>query len=547
MRTRYEVSDEKLRGGFYSPKPLVKACLDRVAALTQLEELRLLEPSAGDGAFLRGLDAHPIGDRLRDILAVELVASEADKCRSALCSRQAQVVTGSFLAWAQATGEKFDIAVGNPPFVRFQFVGDDDKRLALEIMRMAGLPFRRVSNLWIPVTLGALLHLRAGGVFAFIIPSECLTGVSAGLIREWLLKNVDELQVEMFPPGTFPEVLQQVVVLSGKRRTTTRLSTHAPLRFVDYLADGRRAKSWSHSAAVDTHTWTRYLLSPSHLDAYTEATRFPAVERLGALAKIEVSTVTGANDFFCVTTSQLREYDLSPWSVPLLSRIRHAKGLTFAASDYSEVVASEQKAHLLYFDGQAGDALEAAGPARYLATGIAMGIDRRYKCRIRRPWYRVPLVKPGQVLLSKRSHRFPRLVLNDAQVATTDTIYQGFVSSSSRVNPAALVAGFHNSLTLLSCEIEGRSFGGGVLELVPSEIARVAVPNMPAMGAELSALDSLARLSTDATRLVDNTDQLLSKLNPDFEPARLEQLRDAYSLLSDRRLERSEVPVLAPS
>lgn len=39
----------------------------------------------------------------------------------------------------------------------------------------------------------------------------------------------------------------------------------------------------------------------------------------------------------------------------------------------------------------------------------------------------------------------------------------------------AFAASFHNSFTLLWAEIEGRSFGGGVLELVPSEVGRLKV------------------------------------------------------------------------
>ena len=35
MRTRDEVTAEKLRGGFYSPDPLVDLCLDRIASLTR--------------------------------------------------------------------------------------------------------------------------------------------------------------------------------------------------------------------------------------------------------------------------------------------------------------------------------------------------------------------------------------------------------------------------------------------------------------------------------------------------------------------------------
>ena len=44
---------------------------------------------------------------------------------------------------------------------------------------------------------------------------------------------------------------------------------------------------------------------------------------------------------------------------------------------------------------------------------------------------------------------------------TSDTIYRGRTLTDV-LTPGAFAANFHNSLTLLSAELEGRSFGGGV-------------------------------------------------------------------------------------
>src|SRR3546814_8927677 len=80
MKTRDEVTADKLRGGFYTPDGLVDLCLARIAALTRGRSgLRLLEPSSGDGAFIRGVARSSIRDRVESIDAVELLESEAAK------------------------------------------------------------------------------------------------------------------------------------------------------------------------------------------------------------------------------------------------------------------------------------------------------------------------------------------------------------------------------------------------------------------------------------------------------------------------------------
>src|SRR6266536_1962199 len=125
MRTREEVSAEKIRGGFYSPPDLVKVCWDRVHMLVgDRRDLRILEPSAGDGTFIRGLSHHRLAAQVRLVTAIEVLESEAKKCSAAAFdpTLQADVIEDSVISWSCTTDAMFDVAVGNPPFVRFQFV-----------------------------------------------------------------------------------------------------------------------------------------------------------------------------------------------------------------------------------------------------------------------------------------------------------------------------------------------------------------------------------------------------------------------------------------
>jgi adenine-specific DNA methylase len=87
----------------------------------------------------------------------------------------------------------------------------------------------------------------------------------------------------------------------------------------------------------------------------------------------------------------------------------------------------------------------------------------------------------------KRSHDFPRLVLNKANAFTTDTAYR--IRPSDATESAHLVRCFVNSATMLSAELEGRHYGGGVLELVPSEIEKLVVVMPAECPGDVLALD----------------------------------------------------------
>jgi len=549
LKTRAEVSAEKLRGGFYTPPALVARCLDVAAGLLGGRSgLRVLEPSAGDGAFLRGLAGHPLGGRVAAVTAIEPDASEAAAARAAL-AWPGEVRVESALAWPGEVGggrprawpgdarvgsgpagtapAGYDLAVGNPPFVRYQFIGPADRQAALALGERLGEPLGGVANLWIPVLLAALDQLAPGGAFAFVVPAELFTGVSAGSARRWLLAWTDELSAELVPPGAFAGALQEVVVLAGRRRATPRLGPAA----LAMREPG--AAPWTWPADPAAPTWMPALLSADAAGAWAEALALPAVRRLGDVARFEVAIVTGANGFFSVDDAQVAAHGLGAWARPLLPRIRHAPGLRFDAAEHAALAAGGGPARLLHFAAGEPDPRAFAGPAAYLAAGEAAGLPARHKCGIREPWFRVPHVRAGRFMLSKRCHLHPRVVLNEAGVLTTDTIYRGALRAAG--DEGAFVASFHNGLTMLAAELGGRSFGGGVLELVPSEIARLPVVLAPGAGGWLDGLDALARAGGD---LVAATDARLAQAGVGLDAALLDRLRAGATAMRGRRLAR---------
>lgn len=539
MKTALEVSPEKLRGGFYTPAALVGVCLDRVAELLPAgaRDLRVLEPSAGDGAFLRGLAHSPLGRRVGEVRGIELNELEAEKARQALAAGglPGTIHRGSAVAWAQDAGREWDVAVGNPPFVRFQFVSAADRTAATRLGERLGVSFRGVSNLWIPLLLGALDALRPGGAFAFVIPTECFTGISARVVRSWLVRYAERPHFDLFPPGSFPGVLQEVTVLSGIRGEAAAGTTRE-MTISEHGRDGG-VRRWRHLVGTD-ETWTRYLLDPPHLDALVAARELPRVRPLGDLATFEVSIVTGANDFFSASSATVARHGLQPWARPLLPRIRHAPGLRYGAEDQARTDAAGAKGWLLDFGPERPDPERSPGAAAYLRTGEEARLPARYKCRIREPWYRVPGIRSGALMLSKRSHAFPRVVVNEAGALTTDTIYRGRLLAGARLSPEAVAAGFHNSLTLLTAELEGRSFGGGVLELVPSEVRRLSLPADDRLAEALPALDRTAREDAPEA-LIARTNDLLAAHH--LVPADLlELLEEARRLLLARRFARTD-------
>jgi hypothetical protein len=133
------------------------------------------------------------------------------------------------------------------------------------------------------------------------------------------------------------------------------------------------------------------------------------------------------------------------------------------------------------------------------------------------------------------------LVLNEAGALNTNTIHGVKLTDADRA--PQLAAGFLNSLTLLSAELCGRSYGGGVLKLEPSEAEALLIPpTAPALASELPQIDSLLRAGKlgDVLDLVDSA--TLGAQGLDLSDQEIGQLRDSRERLCARRHARGKTP-----
>ena len=534
MKLITEVDSNKIRGGFYTPPALVDTCLSRLKSLIDIERpAHFLEPSSGDGAFIRGISRMRTGKP--SITCIELIESEAARCDQEIgrLGLTGSVVHDSFFAWASQSKQKFDAFVGNPPFIRYQFVPPEDRSLAEFMMRLKGFELQGVSNYWIPFVILGLEFLREGGAFSIVLPAEIFSTISGGQVRSYLIGHFESLRVDLYPRDTFPDILQDVLVVSGVRSAKAKKN-----RIVTFSETIKGvAREWSHDISDATESWKRYLLTRDEWDAFTTAKSLAGFSQLKDLATIGVAIVTGANDFFTVDDATLEEFDLKRWARPLLARTSDSPGVIFESADHAAARSSGNKAWILDFAEGRPDPLAFKLPKRYIEMGISQELNARFKCRIRTPWYRVPGLVSGKLMITKRSHQHHRLILNKPAVFTTDTIYRGQLKALHAGREAEIVACFHNSLTLLSAELEGRSYGGGVLELVPSEVGRLITPLIAASD-HIVELDKISRNSGGQLdqngRLIDATDQILSKMVPGYSKV-LERLSFARAKLRDRR------------
>lgn len=533
-------SAQKLRGGYYTP-PDVAAFLARWALGTG--PARVLEPSCGDGAFLRVLAALA-PERVAQVHACERDPAEAAKAQQAAGPLPLALHTGDFLAWAEAATEQdveFDAILGNPPFIRYQYLEAALQDRAARLFARHGLRFTRHTNAWVPFVVASLALLRPGGRLGMVVPAELLHVLHAQSLRDHLLGACARVTVLDPAELYFEGALQGVVLLMLEKRDrpggagglavqTVRgrgLLAGCPTALVDGLArtDARRLQG---------QKWMAALLTAEERALLDRLGAHPAVHPLGAVAAVSVGIVTGANRFFLVTEETARAHGLQPHCQPMFGRSEHVPGVVYDAAVHAANAAAGRPT--CFVDLRGIDPADLApGPRAYVAAGEAAGLHRRYKCRIRTPWYAVPSVSSAPVAMLKRCHDHPRLVHNQLGALTTDTAYR--IVPRAPHDAARLVGAFVNSLTALGAELAGRHYGGGVLELVPSEIRGLPLPLAPGAPPRRDRLDAMMRDNTPAEAIFAEQDPAL--LGPlGLGAAELATLQGAWARLRDRRQRR---------
>lgn len=458
-RYRKNGAREKVLGAVYTP-PRVAAALTRWAVRSGSDAV--LDPACGEGVFLSAARTRlaDLGARRPQCVGVDIDPETAAQT-GAVCS--------DFFAWA-ATAPKQDVIVGNPPFIRSHLFPEASRALAFAAMQRMGLHPSRLMSTWAPFLAVCCGLLKPTGRLAMVIPEEFLAVSYAAELRQFLLRRFRQVVVCFPEANIFPGVQQAVVLLLCDNVA----EKPAGLFTLDYadLEGGnyervQAAPPWNWNSK-----WSHLFLSARErrlLDEWRPNLSWRALAEYG---RVEVGIVTGDNNYFV-----LRPQDAERFSerhlVPIVTSARDLRGIRFGADDFQQMVAESRPSYLLHL--QAPRPMLGASERDYIEMGERHKVAQRYKCRIREPWYAVPSVWEPDAILLRQAGDMPRLVHLAKKCTATDTMHRVTWEQPSLGRRHAV--SFLNTWTLLTAELTGRSYGGGVLELMPGEANRLPLPD----------------------------------------------------------------------
>lgn len=536
MKLITEASSEKLRGGFYTPEPIAEFVLRW--GINGSKNLDILEPSCGDGVFLEQL--HKNNFEYQSITAIELDNEEALKADK-IDLKTKRIINDDFHAFCNNTEQRFDLIVGNPPYIRYQFFDRKQQAEASNIFIKAGLTYSKLTNAWVSFVVGSSLLLKDnGGKIGFVLPAEILQVSFAQQLRRFLAQFYNKINIISFEKLVFPNIQQEVVLLlCEKNKSTEHYIEHIELKDAAGLKtlDFNRLKSPQKRIDFKSNKWTFYFLEQEEIDFLENIAQKRKIPTLEKYAKVEVGITTGSNDFFTVPLSTVEEYDLQHYAKPMVGRSVQVNSVIFNQKDWENNKFSKAKAHLLVFP-EKQHLNQKNGAVKYIAHGESLGINKGYKTSIRNDWFVVPSLKISDALFIRRNNLYPRLIINQAQAYTTDTMHRVFLRPGTNLN--AFTASYYNSLSLALTEVCGRSHGGGVLELMPNEVEKILLPYHIDNEKLLKEIDALIRNKTNIEEIVKITNEIILKQHYGLTEKEINIAHSIWKKLSFRRLNRGK-------
>ena len=540
---------DKLRGGYYTSARVAEWLCEW--AIRSAGDV-ILEPSCVDGAFIEAaagrllaLGASP-ARIARQLTGVEIIPAEArvaaERLRPNLGKAADKIICNSdFFAWWQGTDQPaYDAIIGNPPFIRYQSFPEPHRTLAMAIMGEQGLTPNRLTNIWVPFVVAAAASLKPGGCMALVLPAEILQVTYAAQLRSYLTDHFERIDVIACNELFFENAEQEVVLLLADGATPAASEENecrVALTAADTVADITGSKpalllkqAEPKTIRHDSEKWLKYFLNNRQITFMRALREANITAPMSDHASIDVGVVTGKNEFFVLTADQVTALGLEGYTTPLVSRSAHLKGSKLGKIDWKSLAAAGDRVHLLNISPLQARKLS-TGLRRYIEEGERKEFHKGYKCSIRQPWYLVPSVWVPDGFAFRQIYDFPRMVLNNSGATSTDTIHR---MRSHGAKPERVIANTYTWLTAASAEIEGRSYGGGVLELEPTEAERLLMPAQLNGAMPLTEVDQLVRAGRLDAVLESNA-KIVLREHLGLTAAECELLRSVWTQMRDRR------------
>lgn len=468
------MSNKKNIGSFYTPKIIADFLVDYLSNKLNGKHLTVLEPSAGDGIFVKSIYNHKsLLKKIKKVVAVEREEKELDKVKAITKSKSLKTIHSDFLDFQNSIKEKFNLVIGNPPYIKKNLLKDEQISYCESIHKIfPTLSENKIKNIWTAFLVRSIKFVSDDGILAFVLPSELLQVKFAAELRTLILKEFERIEIFTFNELLFKDCKgQDTLLLIGERKSNEKGVYYCN---IENLKDLEEKKFYlTKKVTIKESKWTHHHLSTDEIELLEKIKKQLQIANHYCTSKAGI--VTAANNYFIVDEKTVQEYSLKNYVKEIIQKGSFVNGsVILSQADFDKLVSQSKPTFLIALNNET-KIKQNSKILKYLDKGLELKINERYKTSIRESWFAVPNIGTApEAFFFKRCNEYPKLIKNNANVLTTDSAYT--IEMNEEYDIENLIYSFYNSLTLSFAELNGRYYGGGVLELTPNEFKNLPMP-----------------------------------------------------------------------
>lgn len=541
MKLKKDATEQKLRGAYYTPLKLAEQI---VAIFKNEKQLKtVFEPSCGDGVFFDALINQKQINGLTSVLGLEVNKDEIQPMQQKYQGTNINIQHGDFFDFYRDNNKnsQFDLILGNPPYIRYQYLLDSQRDEMSKILVSHRMKSNKLINAWVGFTVACVHLLSDEGKIAFVIPAEILQVAYAKDLRKYLTSNLEAITLIAFKELVFDDIEQEIVVLIGEKKSKNKGIRIIELDNLDSFSPEIFNAPFQTISSTE-EKWTKYFTSDKETKFVNQVKGNKLFVKFSDLATINVGITTGNNSYFSLSEDIVEKYNLSKFCKPLIGRSVQANSVFFEKKDWDKNVKNGKKAFLLDLNGYTKSDLSKQ-QLEYITFGENEKQNEGYKCRIREYWYQIPSIWVPDAFFLRRNNLYPKLVLNKCNAVSTDTMHR--IALNKGIDKERVILSYYNSISFAFTEICGRSYGGGVLEILPGEVGEIYLPKLDDVPNEkihrlLLEVDKIVRENHSIEEALDLIDKeiLIEELHMNKESCNT--ARQIWKKLQTRRLNRGK-------
>ena len=470
-------------GQYATPTIFADAIVKLGLSYLKDDAVRFIDPAFGLGAFYDSLEREATlhDKQVRSAVGIEIDEHFFIPSKELWKVSPIDVIHGDFtkLVAPSSDNARYNLMVCNPPYVRHHHMkSEDKKRLQQLIQEQLGLKPSQLMGLYGYFMLLAHQWLCEDGISVWLVPTEFLDVNYGTVIKSYLATHVSILKIHTFSAEDvqFSDALVTSTIVVFRK---TKPDDNHKVVFAKggNLDSPQKTRTVSQSELDPKQKWSKIT---SGLSKSSETKL-----RFGDIFEIKRGIATGSNSFFIISGEEASRRRIpTEFLQPILPSSRYISETTIEASDDGTPIG--EKGLFLFNCPLPEDIVRRDYPTvfAYIEEGRRKGVHEGYICRNRSPWYKQENRKSPDLFVSYmgRSHNGKppfKFYFNKSRAIATN----GYLMIYIKPEYKPILKDYSNgSLRLLVSRLTdeilingGRSYGGGLHKLEPSELANIPI------------------------------------------------------------------------